>query len=192
MTQFNLDTMKLWPTFGWPLSSTTTLTTTTSSPSLSVYSYAIGDFDPKLVLDFTKGTYKTGGNDSTLTDSITHSRGSLATMNDKDDVDLFGGLEQFTSATQYSSSNTNTVQLVGNTDVSILDNGNLRLLATSSGLYGVAKKITVEPLTNYTLSYGVSKQPLNDYVKIGTNPNYANIKNYYEFIFNNSKSQNIN
>ena len=75
MTQFNLDTMKLWPTFGWPLSST-------SIAALSVY--AVGGFDPKLALDFIGNTYRTGGADSTLANSVTHARVGHATMVDSD------------------------------------------------------------------------------------------------------------
>ena len=62
------------------------------------------------------------------------------------------------------------------------NNGNLKLLATSSGSYGIAIKITVEPLTEYTLIYGVERKPLNEYVKIGNNPDYSNIKNYNDTI----------
>ena len=75
MTQFNLDLINKWPTFGWPLSST-------SIAALSVY--AVGGFDPKLALDFIGNTYRTGGADSTLADSITHARAGHATMVDSD------------------------------------------------------------------------------------------------------------
>ena len=75
MTQLNLDLINKWPVFGWPLSST-------SIAALSVY--AVGGFDPKLALDFIGNTYKTGGADSTLANSVTHARAGQATMVDSD------------------------------------------------------------------------------------------------------------
>ncbi len=75
MTQFNLDLINKWPTFGWPLSST-------SIAALSVY--AVGGFDPKLALDFKNGVYKVNGSDSTLANSVTHVRAGHATMVDSD------------------------------------------------------------------------------------------------------------
>ena len=76
MTQFNLDLINKWPTFGWPLSSSTSIA------ALSVY--AVGGFDPKLALDFIGNTYRTGGADSTLANSVTHARAGHATMVDSD------------------------------------------------------------------------------------------------------------
>jgi len=75
MTQFNLDLINKWPTFGWPLSST-------SIAALSVY--AVGGFDPKLALDFIGNTYRTGGTDTTLNPAVTHARAGQATMTDSD------------------------------------------------------------------------------------------------------------
>lgn len=46
--------------------------------SLSVY--AVNDFDPSLVFDFEQNYYRTGGTDSTLSSSVTHTRASSATM----------------------------------------------------------------------------------------------------------------
>jgi len=50
--------------------------------SLSVY--AVNDFDPSLVFDFEQNYYRTGGTDSTLSSSVTHSASSNATMTDSD------------------------------------------------------------------------------------------------------------
>ena len=46
--------------------------------SLSVY--AVNNFDPSLVFDFEQNYYRTGGADSTLSSSVTHTRASSATM----------------------------------------------------------------------------------------------------------------
>ena len=50
--------------------------------SLSLY--AVNDFDPSLVFDFEQNYYRTGGEDSTLSSSVTHSASSNATMTDSD------------------------------------------------------------------------------------------------------------
>ena len=75
MTQFNLDLINKWPTFGWPLSST-------SIAALSVYE--VLGFEPDFLLDFKNSVYKVGGSDSTLADSVTHTRAGQATMVDSD------------------------------------------------------------------------------------------------------------
>ena len=49
-----------------------------SSTSLSAY--AVNNFDPSLVFDFEQNYYRTGGEDSTLSNSVTHTRASSATM----------------------------------------------------------------------------------------------------------------
>ena len=49
-----------------------------SSTSLSAY--AVNNFDPSLVFDFKNNYYRTGGADSTLSSSVTHTRASSATM----------------------------------------------------------------------------------------------------------------
>ena len=50
----------------------------------SLSSYAVNDFDPSLVFDFEQNYYRTGGEDSTLSSSVTHSASSNATMTDSD------------------------------------------------------------------------------------------------------------
>ena len=45
-----------------------------------ISSYAVNSFDPALVFDFKKNYYRTGGADSTLSSSVTHTRASSATM----------------------------------------------------------------------------------------------------------------
>ena len=47
-------------------------------------SYAVNNFDPKLVFDFTGNVFKTGGGISTFSNSITHARAGQATMVDSD------------------------------------------------------------------------------------------------------------
>jgi len=47
-------------------------------------SYAVNNFDPKLVFDFTGNVFKTGGVASTFSNSITHARAGQATMVDSD------------------------------------------------------------------------------------------------------------
>jgi hypothetical protein len=42
--------------------------------------YTIGGFTPDLVIDFKQNYYRTGGTDSTLSSSVTHTRASSATM----------------------------------------------------------------------------------------------------------------
>ena len=46
--------------------------------------YAVNDFDPSLVFDFEQSYYRTGGTDSTLSNSITHAATSNATMTGSD------------------------------------------------------------------------------------------------------------
>ena len=46
--------------------------------------YAVNDFDPSLVFDFEQSYYRTGGTDSTLSNSITHASTSNATMTGSD------------------------------------------------------------------------------------------------------------
>lgn len=46
----------------------------------SLSSYAVNNFDPDLVFDFKQNYYRTGGSDSTLSSSVTHTRASSATM----------------------------------------------------------------------------------------------------------------
>ena len=48
--------------------------------TFSLSSYIVNGFDPDLVFDFEKNYYRTGGTDSTLSSSITHTRASSATM----------------------------------------------------------------------------------------------------------------
>jgi len=50
----------------------------------SLSSYAVNDFDPSLVFDFEQSYYRTGGTDSTLSNSITHAATSNATMTGSD------------------------------------------------------------------------------------------------------------
>ena len=50
--------------------------------SLSVY--AVNNFDPDLVFDFKQNYYRTGGTDSTLSSSVTHTRAGNAKMVDSD------------------------------------------------------------------------------------------------------------
>ena len=47
-------------------------------------SYAVNNFDPKLVFDFTGNVFKTGGGISTFSNSVTHARAGQATMVDSD------------------------------------------------------------------------------------------------------------
>lgn len=79
MTQFNLDTMKLWPTFGWPLAST-------STSVAALNSYGVLGFDPDFVLDFKNGVYKTGGSATTVNSAVTHTRSGNATMTDANGI----------------------------------------------------------------------------------------------------------
>ena len=53
-------------------------TLTFSLSSLSAY--AVNNFEPSLVFDFEQSYYRTGGTDSTLSSSVTHTRASSATM----------------------------------------------------------------------------------------------------------------
>ena len=45
-----------------------------------ISSYVVNSFDPALVFDFKQNYYRTGGADSTLSSSVTHTRASSATM----------------------------------------------------------------------------------------------------------------
>jgi hypothetical protein len=49
-----------------------------------ISAYAVNNFDPSLVFDFEQNYYRTGGEDSTLSSSVTHAATSNATMTDSD------------------------------------------------------------------------------------------------------------
>ena len=69
-----------------------------------ISAYAVNNFDPSLVFDFEQNYYRTGGEDSTLSSSVTHAATSNATMTGSDGNikwrphNLFSYSEQFDNA----------------------------------------------------------------------------------------------
>ena len=107
-------------------------------------SYAVNNFDPKLVFDFTGNVFKTGGVASTLANSVTHARAGQATMVDSDGLIKWAPHNLFKSSENYNLNGwyrnqytvtpnndiapdgTTTANLVSTTDVSasyLMDDG---------------------------------------------------------------------
>jgi len=140
------------------------------SSGSSLSSYAVNNFDPSLVFDFEQNYYRTGGTDSTLSSSVTHSATSNATMTDSDGNIKWRPHNLLKYSEAFDNSYWNDVRATVETTTETVDltgsNGAYKLTQTSTTGGGVISHNTSQTAGDYTFSV-YAKEGTNNVLQLG-------------------------
>ena len=88
-----------------------------------ISSYAVNSFDPALVFDFKKNYYRTGGTNSTLSSSVTHTRAGQATMVGSDGLLKYAPHNLLTYSSDFTNSSYSKVNVTIGSDNIVAPDG---------------------------------------------------------------------